>query len=72
MKVLILAPYAAYTTDWILDIETDLGALDPQSDFFEPLQKSIDQCRNVKVLTKYVYMASSTLIKSIDMRIAGN
>ncbi|KAI0095020.1 dynactin [Irpex rosettiformis] len=34
------------------DIEADLGALNPQSDFFEPLQRSIDQCRGVKVLTK--------------------
>ncbi|KAI0684674.1 dynactin [Cytidiella melzeri] len=34
------------------DIESDFGGLDPKFDFFEPLQRSLDQCRGVKVLTK--------------------
>jgi hypothetical protein len=34
------------------DIEANLGGLDPQVDFFEPLQRSLEQCRAVKVLTK--------------------
>lgn len=35
-----------------VDIETDLGGLESQTDFFEPLQKLLNQCRSVKVLTK--------------------
>lgn len=34
------------------DHEVDLGGLDAQSEFFEPLQRSLDHCRTTKVLTK--------------------
>lgn len=36
----------------VLDIEMDAGGLEPEGDFFEPLQKLLDQGRGVKVLTK--------------------
>lgn len=39
-------------TDDFVDHEVDLGGLDAQSEFFEPLQRSLDHCRTTKVLTK--------------------
>lgn len=42
------------------DIETDAGGLEPQADFFEPLQRLLDQGRSVRVLTKFVIPRSST------------
>lgn len=35
------------------DVEVDLGTVDPEADFFEPLQKLLDLCRGAKVLSKY-------------------
>lgn len=37
-----------------IDQEVDLGELDKDEGFFVPLQRLLDQCRGVKVLTKYV------------------
>ncbi|THH01217.1 hypothetical protein EW026_g1444 [Hermanssonia centrifuga] len=34
------------------DFELDMNGLNPEDDFFAPLQKLLDQCRGVKVLTK--------------------
>ncbi|KAI0652665.1 dynactin [Trametes meyenii] len=34
------------------DVEVDLGSVDPDQDFFEPLQKLLDQARSSKVLSK--------------------
>ncbi|OSD01208.1 dynactin [Trametes coccinea BRFM310] len=34
------------------DVELDLGSVDPEQDFFTPLQKLLDQCRSAKVLSK--------------------
>ncbi|RDX50532.1 dynactin [Lentinus brumalis] len=34
------------------DVAVDLGAVDPEADFFGPLQKLLDQCRSAKVLSK--------------------
>ncbi|KAI0801398.1 dynactin [Fomes fomentarius] len=34
------------------DVEANLGSVDPEADFFEPLQKLLDQCRSAKVLSK--------------------
>ena len=36
------------------DVQIDLGSLDPDTDFFEPLQKLLDHCRSAKVLSKFV------------------
>lgn len=37
----------------LLDVEVNLGSVDPDQDFFEPLQKLLDQSRSAKVLSKY-------------------
>ncbi|CDO76476.1 hypothetical protein BN946_scf184615.g2 [Trametes cinnabarina] len=34
------------------DVEIDLDSVDPERDFFAPLQKLLDQCRSAKVLSK--------------------
>ncbi|KAI0701257.1 dynactin [Cerioporus squamosus] len=34
------------------DVAVNLGAIDPEADFFGPLQKLLDQCRSAKVLSK--------------------
>ncbi|KAL1950983.1 hypothetical protein VTO73DRAFT_132 [Trametes versicolor] len=34
------------------DVEVNLGSVDPDQDFFEPLQKLLDQSRSAKVLSK--------------------
>ncbi|TBU58180.1 dynactin [Dichomitus squalens] len=34
------------------DVALDLGGMDAQAEFFEPLQKALDQCRSAKVLSK--------------------
>ncbi|KAI0829040.1 dynactin [Trametes gibbosa] len=34
------------------DVEVNLGSVDPEQDFFEPLQKLLDQSRSAKVLSK--------------------
>ncbi|KAH9948209.1 dynactin [Amylocystis lapponica] len=34
------------------DMETDLGGLDPDQEFFNPLQNLLDQCRSAKVLSR--------------------
>lgn len=36
------------------DLEVELGGLDKDEDFFAPLQKLLEACRGVKVLTKCV------------------
>ncbi|KAI0931161.1 hypothetical protein AcW2_000104 [Taiwanofungus camphoratus] len=34
------------------DVELNMGGLDPEQEFFGPLQKLLDQCRSAKVLSK--------------------
>ncbi|KAI8980556.1 dynactin [Trametes punicea] len=34
------------------DVEVNLGSVDPEEDFFAPLQRLLDQCRSAKVLSK--------------------
>ncbi|KAI0352271.1 dynactin [Trametes cingulata] len=34
------------------DVDVNLGSVDPEQDFFNPLQKLLDQCRSAKVLSK--------------------
>ena len=37
----------------LTDVEVDMGSVDPEADFFGPLQKLLDQCRSAKVLSKF-------------------
>ena len=41
-----------------IDVEVNLGSVDPEADFFEPLQKLLDQCRSAKVLSKCALSAT--------------
>ncbi|EMD32620.1 hypothetical protein CERSUDRAFT_161581 [Gelatoporia subvermispora B] len=34
------------------DVELDMGDLDPETEFFNPLQRLLDQCRGAKVLSR--------------------
>ncbi|KAI0808086.1 hypothetical protein C8Q74DRAFT_1380692 [Fomes fomentarius] len=45
-----LMPYSRTRTS--VDVEVNLGSVDPEADFFEPSQKLLDQCRSAKVLSR--------------------
>ena len=36
----------------VIDVEVELGSIEPDQDFFGPLQKLLDQSRSAKVLSK--------------------
>ena len=36
----------------MIDVEVELGSIEPDQDFFGPLQKLLDQSRSAKVLSK--------------------
>lgn len=38
----------------ILDVVHDLSGTDPEKDFLQPIQKSLDQCKNAKVAARHV------------------
>ena len=45
-----------FLTGRFTDVDVNLGTVDPEADFFGPLQKLLDQCRSAKVLSKFVFM----------------
>jgi dynactin 1 len=38
--------------DILSDISLELGDLDPEKVFFEPMQKSLDQCKSAKIVSR--------------------
>ena len=46
--------YQRFSDERMTDVEIDMGTVDADADFFEPLQKLLDQCRSAKVLSKFV------------------
>lgn len=49
------------------DVEVNLGNVDPDADFFEPLQKLLDQCRSAKVLSKSVSHVLFSLDRALTL-----
>ena len=41
--------------DWIaiLDVAQDLDGMEPETSFLEPIQKSLDQCKNAKIVARW-------------------
>lgn len=35
-----------------IDVTSDMGGLDPETELFEPLQKLLDQCKGAKTLSR--------------------
>ena len=40
-----------------LDIPRDLNGMDPGKSFLEPIQKSLDQCKNAKAVARWVSLS---------------
>jgi hypothetical protein len=38
----------------VLDVVYDLDDMEPETSFLEPIQKSLDQCKNAKIVARYV------------------
>ncbi|KAI0271447.1 dynein associated protein-domain-containing protein [Gloeopeniophorella convolvens] len=51
------------------DLARDLGSLNPEESFLEPIQKSLNQCKNAKAFSKQVFSAyrmALKLVKRLD------
>ena len=48
----VYSPSADNTTN--SDIAQDLNGMDPEKSFLEPIQKSLDQCKNAKAVARWV------------------
>jgi hypothetical protein len=36
----------------MLDVARDLDGMEPEKSFLEPIQKSLDQCKNAKIVAR--------------------
>ena len=41
-----------------IDVTSDMGGLDPETELFVPLQKLLDQCKGAKALSRWVGFVS--------------
>ena len=48
--------------DSLLDVTLELVDLDPEEVFFEPIQKSLDQCKSAKVVSRCALLRKSWVV----------